>query len=151
MKVHLLRLSLALAVVALLSSAGSVTAQGRVKKRMVIAPPSFATLVGELHQTRVLLQQANHDYDGYRAKAVHDLGQAMRALDPNHKHKLPPSSNPGAGEDQRFSDAQLNQAGKQVQIIMSQLATGAATPQTTSAMQHMQNALGHLSTALKIR
>jgi hypothetical protein len=149
MRAQLLRLAAWSVIAALLACLGTIPAEAGSKKGTT--PTGHAALVAELHQTRVLLQQANHDYDGYRAKAVHDLGKAMHSLDPQHKHKLPPATNPGNGEDQKKSDAQLNQAGKQIQTMMNQLSTGAATPHTTAAMQHMQSALGHLNTALKIK
>jgi hypothetical protein len=147
MKGHLFRLVLAIAVAGLLSSAGSVTAQGKKGK----TPVNFGPLVGELHQTRLLLHSANHDYDGYRAKAMHDVGQAMHALDPNHSHKLPKESGPAVKEDQKKSDAQLAQAAKQIQVVIGQLTSGPATPATTSAVKHLEAALGHLNTALKIK
>jgi hypothetical protein len=145
MRAHCLRVSVWILVAALLPGVSTVSAQKGKKAA------SHPQLVAELHQTRMLLHQADHDYDGFRAKAVHELGKAMHELDPNHKHKLPPSPNPGNGEDQVKSDAQLAQASKQVQVMMNQLSTGVATPRTTAAMQHMQNAVAHLNTALKIK
>jgi hypothetical protein len=149
MKSHGLRLVLGIAVAALLCGFGTFNAEGGGKKKGTAV--NYGPILAEMQETRVLLQNAKHDYDGYRAKAVHDLGKAMHALDPNHSHKLPKVADPGNGENQAQSDALLNQAGKQVQTIISQLTTGTATPATTSAVKHMQDSLGHLNTALKIK
>jgi hypothetical protein len=150
MRAHLLRLPTCIVAVSLLAALGSASAQGTGKKGANNA--GYAQVVHELHQTRVLLQEANHDYDGFRAKAVHEIGKAMHALHPAHKHKAPKAAVPtGGGEDQKVSDMQLAQANKQLQVVIGQLTSAAATPQTTTAVQYLQSAVGHLNTALKIR
>jgi hypothetical protein len=147
MRCHLLRLPMCLAVAGLLAALGSASAQG--KKGTLPSP--YAPVVAELHQTRVVLQQANHDYDGFRAKAVHDIGKAMHALDPNHKHKTPAVGKSANNENQGVSDMQLAQAAKQLQTVINQLTTGTANTNSTAAVAHLQTALGHLNTALKIK
>ncbi len=39
----------------------------------------------ELHAAKELLEHADHDYDGYRAKAVHHITEAIRDLREAHK------------------------------------------------------------------
>jgi len=145
MRNHLLRLSLCLAVVGLLAAQGTAHAQ----KKGTAGP--YAQVLSELQQTRVLLNQADRDYKGWRAKAVHEVGKAMHALQAKHKHKLPPAPKLTGKENQVVSDMQLAQAQKQIQVILNQLASGTANPNTTAAVGHLQNAVGHLSTALKIK
>lgn len=148
MRTHLLRLPFCLAVASLLAALGSANAQG--KKANNTASP-YASILSELQQTRVLLNQADRDYDGFRAKAVHEVGQAMHALHPKHKHKLPPAPKLTGQENQAVSDMQLAQASKQIQAVLSQLTSGTANPNATKAVTHLQNAVGHLNTALKIK
>ncbi len=107
MQAHLIRLPLAVAVVALLSGLAVEPAQGGKKAANAVA---YAPIIAELHHTRVLLHEANHDYDGFRAKAMHDIGKAMHALDPNHSHKLPKAGVAAVHEDQTISDKQLHHA-----------------------------------------
>ena len=46
----------------------------------------FSTQVAELNTTIKLLQAADHDYQGHRAQAVHDIHQAIHALHPTAKN-----------------------------------------------------------------
>ena len=146
MRNHLLRLLLCFTVVGLLAAQGNVHAQGKKGN----AGP-YAPILNELQQTRMLLNQADRDYKGFRAKAVHEVGKAMHALHPKHKHKLPPAPKLTGQENQVVSDMQLAQAQKQIQVILTQLTSGTANPNTTAAVGHLQNAIGHLNTALKIK
>jgi hypothetical protein len=150
MRAHALRLVLGIAVTGLLCGLSGVTAEGGGKKEKGKGI-NHPAIVAELHQSRLLLHNANHDYDGYRAKAMHDVGKAMHALDPKHKHELPKESGPAVKEDQKKSDAQLATAAKQIQVVIGQLTSAPATPATTSAVKHLEAALGHLNTALKIK
>jgi hypothetical protein len=149
MRAHLLRLPVWIVAAGLLAGLGSASAQGTGKKGA--KNTGYEPVVHELHQARTLLQEANHDYDGYRAKAVHEIGKAMHALHPNHKHKLPKAAVPGGNEDQKVSDMQLAQASKQVQVVINQLTSAPANPASTAAVQNLQAAVAHLNTALKIR
>jgi hypothetical protein len=147
MRTHLIRVPFCLAIVGLLAALGSTNAQN--KKGKGVSP--YAPLVSELHQTRVLLHQADHDYQGHRVKAMHEIGQAMNALHPHHKHKLGVRKGGGGNENQAVSDMQLAQAGKQLQVVLNQLNNGAANANTAKAAMHVQNAMAQLNTALKIR
>ena len=148
MRNHLLRVCFALTVVGLVTTQGSVTAQGKKKGN---AGSPHAQILSELQQTRLLLNQADRDYKGWRAKAVHEVGKAMHALHPKHKHKLPPAPKLTGKENQAVSDMQLAKAQQQIQVIINQLASGTANPNTATAVGHLRNAVGHLNTALKIK
>lgn len=73
-------------------------------------------LIAELHAAKHLLQSAKHDYEGHRARAVHHITVAIRALESHHGSAggHPPrtngNSNPGKGENQAQSDALLRQS-----------------------------------------
>jgi len=44
-------------------------------------PSPFAAQIKELHDVKVLLEMANHDYKGHRAKAVEALDAVVDQLD----------------------------------------------------------------------
>jgi hypothetical protein len=114
----------------------------------------YAQVVLELNQTRALLQQANHDYDGFRAKAVGQVTKAIHALVQGRPHKTvhhAHPSQPAVHEPQAKSDAQLRQAMQQLQVVLNQLGTRNGDPQAGAAMTHVQAALADLNQALKIR
>lgn len=146
MRTHLLCMPLCLAVAGLLAMQGS--AEGRGKKG---GASPYGPVLQELQATRVLLNQADRDYQGWRAKAVHEVGKAMNALHPKHKHKLPPAAKVTGKENQAVSDMQLAQAAKQIQAVIGQLTSGTANANTTAAVAHLQNAINDLNMALKIK
>ena len=49
----------------------------------VAAAPAKAALVN-LHAAKTLLEKADHDYDGHRAKAVQQINHAIEELHPHH-------------------------------------------------------------------
>ncbi len=53
---------------------------GRGREPQAISNLQLADAIGILEQTRVLLQNADHDYGGHRAAAVRDLGGAIQQL-----------------------------------------------------------------------
>jgi hypothetical protein len=115
----------------------------------------FATQVTALRETVVLLNKADHDYKGHRAKAVHELHVAIHSLHPAHKKPHPPTAKKGGNkggnnEPQAVSDAQLAQAIKQIQVVQTQLgnATVNVPPQ---ALPALAAAVTQLQTALKIK
>src|SRR5579862_1380599 len=89
-----------------------------------------------------LLEQADHDYQGHRIKAMKHLHQAGRVLGVMLK---------GDGknkEQQGTSDSQL----KQAQTLLQQMnGSGASGKLHARAMQHVQSALGEIQTALSIK
>jgi hypothetical protein len=113
-------------------------------------------VVTVLHQAHALLQSANHDYDGHRAKAAEQVMHAIHALGHHHHHgqhtalqaaqQIAGAFGGGGAikEPQAQSDAQLKQAG---QLLTS---LNGSVPNAKAA-EHIQAALSELNTALKIR
>jgi hypothetical protein len=125
----------------------------------------FSTQVAELNTTIKLLQAADHDYQGHRAQAVHDIHQAIHALHPTAKNNKSSTKSgqvtgkkssvkgknlaKGKGankEPQAVSDAQLKQAISQLNIVRGQLK--AAPP---AALNSIQAAVKQLQVALTIK
>jgi hypothetical protein len=103
------------------------------------ANPADVTAVTEAYK---LLAQADHDYDGHRAKAMKHLSQAGRVLGVMLK---------GDGKNnqqQASSDVLLKQAQTQLQKMT---ANGVGGNRHNRAMTHVQNALSELNTALSIK
>ena len=113
-----------------------------------------------LQQAHALLAGANHDYDGYRAKAERHITQAMHELGHQHgttgagaAHKGGAApANKGAvvqgnanKEPQAQSDAQLKQALQLLSGLQGHI------PNTHKAATHVQSAITELNTALKIK
>jgi hypothetical protein len=103
------------------------------------ANPSDVQAVTQAYQA---LAQADHDYNGHRAKAMKHLHQAGKVLGISLK---------GDGhnkEGQGTSDTQL----KQAQTILKQMtASNVSGKRHQRAMQHVGSALGEISTALSIK
>jgi hypothetical protein len=129
-----------------------------------VQPQAAATgVVAQLKSIRAVLEQADHDYKGHRAKAVHEITKAIHALEGvNTKHAaLTPqqraalktarqakaatqqATGKANGEPQAQSDAQLNAALTQLTQVSAQM--GSAKP---VAQQYIQNALAELKAAL---
>lgn len=108
---------------------------------------AYASQVAQLHATAHLLNQADHDYQGHRAKAVHEIHQAIHALHPGpHKRHPHAPKKTGNNEPQSVSDAQLNQAIAQLKTVQGQLS--GAPPHALTAIQ---SSIQQLETALKIK
>jgi hypothetical protein len=125
-----------------------------------IAAP-YMPILQELHQTRKLLHAADHDYAGFRAKAVHQVTKAIHALNPPRPRTTPKKGQPGAPgqpgaqaprprEPQAVSDKQLQQAIAQLQVVLNQLGSLTGDARAGAAMVHVRNAIQDLHTALKI-
>jgi hypothetical protein len=104
--------------------------------------PANPADVQAVTQAYRLLSQADHDYQGHRAKAMKHLHQAGRVLGVSLK---------GDGrtkEQQGTSDAQLQQAQATLQQMTANNANG---PRHQRALQHVNSALSEISTALSIK
>jgi hypothetical protein len=89
-----------------------------------------------------LLQQADHDYQGHRIKAMEHLHKAGRVLGVMLK------GDNKTKEQQGTSDTQL----KQAQTMLQQMtANGAGGKRHQRAMTHVSSALSEIQTALSIR
>jgi hypothetical protein len=127
-----------------------------------------AQLITQLHQAKVLLETAIHDYDGHRAAAVHQVHSAIRALEEHH-HKAnanqtnpnkvnqanPQAANPGNGnitpQEQAASDKQLKQADVMILQTLAGMPSSSSSPHLVKAAQHLTEAHSELKTALNIK
>jgi hypothetical protein len=104
--------------------------------------PANPADVQAVTQAYRLLSQADHDYQGHRAKAMKHLHQAGRVLGVSLK------GDGKAKEDQGSSDTQL----KQAQTTLQQMTgNNTAGKRHQRAMTHVNNALSEISTALSIK
>jgi len=150
-------LALGLFSVLLLNGPGTLEVQAGPAKGPNRAPNKgantgqnpFVQQVEALHQVRVLLARADHDYKGHRVKAMQHIRAAMHTLQPNHRHPHPPLPK-GGNEPQAVSDAQLRQAIQQLNVIGAQL-NGVSRPGATKAVSLIRSAINELNIALSIR
>jgi hypothetical protein len=133
---------------------------------MHAATAPLHVVVAELRHTHALLAQANHDYQGHRAKAHAEVGRAIHLLQrhPHYHHHHPALSarnanprprQPAVHEPQQVSDAQMTQSGQQLQVILTQLATLQTNPLLShhhigAAGNNVQQAIQHVQTALAV-
>jgi hypothetical protein len=104
--------------------------------------PANPADVQAVSQAYRLLEQADHDYQGHRAKAMKHLHQAGRALGVSLK------GDGKAKEQQGTSDSQLQQA----QTILQQMTTsGNGGKHHQRVLQHVHSALSEIQTALSIK
>jgi hypothetical protein len=113
-------------------------------------------IVKELHAAKALLEKADHDYDGHRAKAVHHITEAIHELNGHHQqqhhktstaqHTQHHNSGKKMKEPQNVSDAQLREAAALVAKAQSQL--GSTHPKVQAQLTLAEK---ELATALKIR
>ena len=106
-----LRACVAVLVVALLFVAGPAPAAPKQKPSTDV---QTLEVLKELHHAHRLLEEANHDYDGHRAKAAEELHKAIKALEatvPHHHHPAvttkPPVKEPAVREDQEHGHGAL--------------------------------------------
>jgi len=127
-------------------------------------------LLSALHSTMARLNQADHDYQGHRARAVHELGQAIHTLQP--PSRMTGMANPGParlaggngnragvgkGQGQRMPQAQSDQhlqaARQTLMTIQTRMSAGGmgASAAHQRVGGHVQRAVQELNTALAIR
>jgi hypothetical protein len=128
------------------------------QKKVPPAPvdPAVAAVVQQLHQAAKLLDEANHDYDGHRAKAEHEVHKAIHALHPAHRHPHlnapagPRVKEPAMKEDQKVSDAQLDKALQILQTLQPSLASS-STPHVQKAAVDVAAAITEIKAARAIK
>jgi hypothetical protein len=110
-------------------------------------------VVAELHSAKVLLERADRDYDGHRAKAVQHINEALRELGGQsyHAHKSAHARHAQhhsgkMREPQVASDVQLREAAALVAKAQNQL--GAIHPKVQAQLILAEK---ELAVALKIR
>jgi hypothetical protein len=135
--------------------AGTLLFAGPAPAKPKVEASPFAPEVKELHEIKLLLEKADHDYKGHRAEAVKQLAEAIHTLHPGHKHATGAAVK-GAGkavkavEPQPLSDAQLKESIKTLRAVHKQLSSVGSLPAETAA-GHVHNAIKELETALKVK
>jgi hypothetical protein len=118
--------------------------------------PAVAAYVTQLHAVIKTLNEADHDYDGHRAKAVHLTHKAIHILHPHHKPPQPGTTTttvkpavkaPPTKEAQAISDAQLTNAMNALAKLQPQLATAGHTKASAEVLE----AIAELKVALSIK
>jgi hypothetical protein len=107
-------------------------------------------LVTNLEAIRTTLNNANHDYDGHRASAVHHVTHAIHIIKHAKPHPNPgehfKAARPEIVEPQAASDAQLKTAQTALQNL-----TVPATKHQAKVQEHITKAVTELQTALMIK
>ncbi len=98
--------------------------------------PAGARLLREAYH---LLATADHDYDGHRARAMHNTAEAARLIGVRLR------GGGKAGEVQATSDEQLRKAQGVLEQALSPLAGRG------KVIEHLNSAISQISIALKIR
>ena len=135
--------------------------QGKAAQNVPLTPAEQGTLqiLEELHHTRALLNQADHDYKGHRHHAAKEIGQAIHQLQqslPKHHHhhlanvgkNLPKKQ--GNNLPQAQSDALLQQARGQLKTVEMQLSQFQG-PLHQKALVDVARGVEQIDAALKIR
>jgi hypothetical protein len=107
-----------------------------------------AQLVQQLTGIRTTLNAADHDYDGHRAAAVHQISHAIHLLHNGKNHPNPSQTFVGGAhtEPQAASDAQLRKSMTALQGLT--VPPGKHQAQVSAAITQ---AVADLQTALKIK
>jgi hypothetical protein len=108
--------------------------------------PHAEMAVKLLHEIKLLLESADHDYKGHRAAAVREINAAIRDLGGHAKG----TGGGGNKEPQTLSDEQLKTAVADLAAIEKKLA-GSTHPQAATAAAAVAAAIKELNIALMIR
>jgi hypothetical protein len=163
-----------LASSALIGLPASVLAQNGAKGAATAAKKAEKLdEIATLKQAKALLEEANHDYQGHRAKAVHAIHEALHELEHHHhaagtagakanpqvqaakaaaKAAHATAAKNGAGtngvhENQAASDQQLQSAQQLLAKVQTELSSG----KHPHALAHVQTAMKELQTALTVK
>jgi len=106
--------------------------------------------INHLKTVHMKLQQADHDYDGNRLRALHSVGEAL-----HHLNSLATGGGVGSGAGnlpKAQSDAILNEAISKLRIVQNRLGGQASSaPHFARALEEVRQAIRHLEAALRIR
>ncbi len=108
--------------------------------------PRAEAAVKQLHEIKVLLESADHDYKGHRVAAIRDINAAIRDLGGHGKG----TGGGGNREPQKLSDDQLKTAVADLAAIEKKLAAS-THPQAATAAAAVASAIKELEAALMIR
>ena len=104
----------------------------------VTSEPSANGAVPQLEKAFTTLSQADHDYQGHRARAMGHIKAAIRFLGSSDSDK-----DAHVRESQAASDDQLNEAEAILQQVQAQVSG--------KALSHVQKAIEEIKIALSIR
>ena len=113
---------------------------------------AHAAMIEDLKKAHHLLAEADHDYDGHRAKAAEEVHKALKELGHHHKpaagtaKSSPGTGSTGSKEDQAASDAQLREAHE---LLVK--AETFLTKHHPKAHANIQAAIGEINVALSIK
>lgn len=116
-----------------------------------------AAVLSQLHAAHSLLIRADHDYNGNRAKAAHEVTQAIHALTGHHPHHTAHKGNVrifGANVKKGNATPKLPQAQSDAHLKQaSQLLAGVAgkLPPGHKSSANVQQAIRHIQVALQIK
>jgi hypothetical protein len=129
---------------------------------------TLATEIQTLEKAYVLMAGANHDYNGFRVKAMGQVKAAVKMLENQLVNKAkakkagnvkPPNvaavknagavavKTPAVHENQLASDAQMNAA----RTLLQELAPVLSKHGQAGVLAKVEKAIGDINTALKIR
>lgn len=107
----------------------------------------FSQIMTDLHQAKILLDHANHNYNGHRAKADHHIGKAIHVL--HHEHHVHNTKGMKKAEPQNLSDSQLRQAQKLVQASIISLNSN-PSEKAQHANRLLQEAVREIELAIHV-
>ena len=134
------------------SAASPFRKVGKVGKSAA-STQQHAAVIAQLHAAHSLLIRADHDYNGNRAKAAHEVSTAIHALTGQHHHhhsknvrlfgaNINKKKTAGPKLPQAQSDAHLKQAGQILASAAGRLPAGhKSSANVQAAMQHVRVAL----------
>ena len=116
-----------------------------------------APAVEELRQAHRLLAEADHDYDGRRARAAEEVHKAIRELEGRHHARsvhvspiatsnLTKAEHSAHHESQARSDAQLRKAKAELERALGHISS--RHPKAAASVKH---AIGEIDAALRIK
>ena len=112
----------------------------------------YSQIILELRAAQHWLKEANHDYNGHRAKAEAEVASAIRHLEEHPKHKLHAKEihnhKPAIHEPQKISDAQMVLAHKLVKDAGTMLAAVTKDKYHAKIVTHLQDADRHIGMGL---
>jgi hypothetical protein len=106
-------------------------------------------VVKELHHAKHLLEEADHDYHGHRARAVKDVSEAIHELSHGEKHHAGPEAKGGSNggkEPQKESNHQLREAIEILHHAKKELHH----EHHKKALHHVEEAIKQLHEALEV-
>jgi hypothetical protein len=142
--------------------AGATTFLSAAPKKLATHKSGTALIVAELEHAKTLLEKADHDYEGHRAKAHEETRKAIHALTHHHaanpekkaEQKVAAAAKPAGAPKlpQEESDKHLREALtklKEAEHLLAEHKGGGE--HHVKAMADVKSAIHEVHTALKIK